>query len=396
MVIRDSSDLTPTVATRMIRGLRKRPIEPTGTSMKTPRFTALLVYFSSAFLPALLWAAQGPPPPTVIVHAAQLGTIADPLEALGTLQANETVQITAKVADVIAAIHFQDGDEVKAGQVLVQMSDAEETALLLEAQALAEEAERQYQRLRSLVEKGTAAESLMDERRREAETARARVSAVRSRLEDRIITAPFAGLVGLRQVSPGALVAPGDVITTLVDDSQMKLDFTVPSLYLGSVARGTEIHARTAAYPDEIFTGEVASADSIINPVTRSITIRARIPNVDHRLVPGMLMTLELQRGQRQALLIAEESIVPRGDDTFVYVVNTESDTPRAEQRQVQLGARSPGKVEVVAGLGEGEMVIRHGTLKVRPGAPVRIRAIDDGSLPISEMITPMRKAEAG
>lgn len=364
--------------------------------MKIPRLVAPLLLFVPVFAPALLWAAQGPPPPTVIVHPAELGTIADPLEALGTLQANETVQITAKVSDVIAAIHFDDGQEVKAGQVLVELSDAEETALLLEAQALAEEAERQYQRLRSLVEKGTAAESLLDERRREAETARARVTAVRSRLEDRIITAPFAGLVGLRQVSPGALVSPGDVITTLVDDSQMKLDFTVPSLYLGSVTRGTEIYASTAAYPDESFTGTVASADSIINPITRSITIRARIPNDNHRLVPGMLMTLELQRGQREALLIAEESIVPRGDDTFVFVVSTNTETPRAEQRQVQLGARTPGKVEVVAGLNEGEMVIRHGTLKVRPGAPVRIRAIDDGSLPISEMITPIQKAEAG
>lgn len=360
--------------------------------MKFPRNAALLLLF----LPAALWAAQGPPAPTVIVQAAQLGTIADPLEALGTLRANETVQITAKVSDVIAAIHFEDGQEVKAGQVLVEMSDAEEAALLIEAQALSEEAERQYQRLRSLVDKGTAAESLMDERRRESETARARVTAVRSRLEDRVITAPFAGIVGLRRISPGALVSPGDVITTLVDDSQMKLDFTVPSLYLGSVTRGTKIFATTPAFPDETFSGTVASADSIINPVTRSITVRAMIPNAAHRLVPGMLMTLELQRGQRQALLIAEESIVPRGDDTFVFVVNANAETTRAEQRQVQLGARIPGKVEVVAGLNEGEMVIRHGTLKVRPGAPVRIRAVDDGTLPISEMITPMQKAEAG
>ena len=158
--------------------------------MKIPRLVAPLLLFVPVFAPALLWAAQGPPPPTVIVHPAELGTIADPLEALGTLQANETVQITAKVSDVIAAIHFDDGQEVKAGQVLVELSDAEETALLLEAQALAEEAERQYQRLRSLVEKGTAAESLLDERRREAETARARVTAVRSRLEDRGLPAP--------------------------------------------------------------------------------------------------------------------------------------------------------------------------------------------------------------
>ena len=296
------------------------------------RLAALAVIF----LPAAVWAAQGPPPTAVILEPVRTGTIADPLEALGTLRANETVQITAQVSDVIAAIHFDDGQTVKAGQLLVQMSDAEEAALLLEAQSLAEEAERQYQRVRSLVEKGTAAQSLLDERQRETETAQARVAAVRSRLEDRIITAPFAGVVGLRQVSPGALVAPGDVITTLVDDSQMKLDFTIPSLFLGSVPRGTIIHATTPAFPDLSFTGTVASVDSVINPVTRSITVRARIPNPDHRLVPGMLMTLELQRGARQALVIAEESIVPRGDRTFVYVVNTER---RAADRRTTGGA---------------------------------------------------------
>jgi len=356
------------------------------------RFVALAL----CLLPSTLSAAQGPPPAAVIVQAAQFGTIADPLEALGTLQAKETVQITANVSDVIAAIHFDDGEIVKAGQLLVQMSDAEEAALLVEAQSLAEEAERQYERVRSLVDKGTAAESLLDERRREAETAQARVSAVRSRLEDRIITAPFAGSVGLRQVSPGARVAPGEVITTLVDDSEMKLDFTIPSLYLGSVTRGTLIYATTPAFPDEIFTGMVSSTDSVVNPVTRSITVRARIPNADHRLVPGMLMTLELQRGEREALLIAEESVVPRGDNTYVFVVNPNAETPKAEQREVQLGARQPGRVEVVAGLSAGEMVIRHGTLKVRPGAPVRIRAVDDGSRSISEMITPQTAVDPG
>jgi len=203
-------------------------------------------------------------------------------------------------------------------------------------------------------------------------------------------------VVGLRRVSPGARVAPGDVITTLVDDSQMKLDFTIPSLFLGTVPRGTLIYARTAAYPDKVFTGKVSSTDSVVNPVTRSITVRALIPNLDHQLVPGMLLTLELQRGEREALLIAEESIVPRGDNTYVFVVNPNAEAPKAEQREVQLGARQPGRVEVVAGLSPGEMVIRHGTLKVRPGAPVRIRAIDDGSRPISEMITPQSVAEPG
>jgi membrane fusion protein (multidrug efflux system) len=130
--------------------------------------------------------------------------------------------------------------------------------------------------------------SLLDERRREWRTADARLQAVQSRLDDRLITAPFGGHVGLRQVSPGALVSPGDVITTLVDDSRMKLDFTIPALYLNTVRRGTLIEASTPVFPNRSFAGEVTSVDSTIDPVTRSITVRAIIPNEHRDLVPGM------------------------------------------------------------------------------------------------------------
>ena len=346
--------------------------------------------------PAIPWAAPAPPPTPVIVEEARTQAISDPLEALGTLRANESIEITAKVSDVIAAIHFEDGQTVKAGQLLVQMSDAEEAALLLEAQSQADEAERQYERVKTLVEQRNAPVSQLDERRRDWQSANARVTAVRSRLEDRVITAPFAGTVGLRQVSPGALVAPGTVIATLVDDSEMKLDFTIPALYLNSVTRGTVVHASTPTFQDEIFTGAVTSIDSIIDPVTRSITVRARIPNQKHRLVPGMLMTLELRRGERQALVVGEEAIVPRGSSSFVYVVDPKAEQPIAEQREVRTGARQPGRVEIVSGLQAGEMVVTHGTLKLRPGAPVRIRAVDDGTRPFSELISSQAEADRG
>jgi membrane fusion protein (multidrug efflux system) len=350
----------------------------------------------------LLWlvvplaTAQTPPAFGVIVEQARLQPIADPLEALGTLRANESVHITAKIADVIEAIHFDDGQSVSAGQLLVQMSNAEEVALLLEAQSLAEESERQYQRVATLVEQGNAPQALLDERRRQAETARARLNAVRSRLQDRVITAPFAGVVGLRQVSPGALVAPGTIITTLVDDSEMKLDFTIPAVFLNAVGRGLPVAARTPTFPDETFSGEVTSVDSVVNPVTRSITIRARIPNGDRRLVPGMLMTLDLERSRRESIVIAEGAIVPRGGQTFVYVVDLAADTQVVVQREVQLGARQPGRVEVVAGLDEGEHIITHGTLRVRPGAIVRIHAIDDGSVPLADLISARAEADRG
>ena len=325
----------------------------------------------------------------VIVERAARQRIADPLEALGTLRANETVQVTATVSDTISRVNFRDGQRVAAGDVLVELTNAEETALLAEAESLAEEAERQFRRIERLVAQGNASESLQDERRREWRTASARLEAVRSRLQDRLITAPFSGRVGLRQVSPGALVSPGDVITTLVDDSSMKLDFTIPALYLSTVRTSTVIEATTPIFPNRTFAGEVLSADSTIDPVTRSITVRARMPNERGDLVPGMLMTLNLLRNERDAIVISEEAVISRGRSSFVMVVDDASEPYRAEEREVQLGVRLPGQVEVMAGLEPGELVVSHGTLKLRPGSPLRIKAVDDGSQPIAELIKP-------
>lgn len=354
--------------------------------------------FGAAFLSLLIMAIPAGPviaasvgmaPVAVIVELVDHHRLADSLEALGTLQANESVRVTAKVSDTIRRINFRDGQTVRAGDVLVELTNAEEAALLAEAESLEEEARRQYERIQRLVAQSNASEALLDERHREWRTAQARVNAVRSRLADRIVTAPFSGTVGLRRVSPGAWVSPGEVITTLVDDSSMKLDFTVPALYLGSARPGTVIEASSPVFPERTFTGEVSSVDSTIDPVTRSITVRAIIPNEERMLVPGMLMTLNLLRNEREAIVIFEEAVIPRANQTFVMVVNTDQEPYIAEQRQIRLGTRLPGRVEVVSGLEVGEQIISHGTLKMRPGTPVVIKAVDDGIRPLADLLRP-------
>lgn len=355
------------------------------------RFGAAFLSLLVMAIPAgpVIAASAGMAPVAVIVELVARHRLADSLEALGTLQANESVRVTAKVSDTIRRINFRDGQTVRAGDVLAELTNAEEAALLAEAQSLEEEARRQYERIQRLVAQGNASEALLDERHREWRTAEARVNAVRSRLADRIVTAPFSGTVGLRRVSPGAWVSPGEVITTLVDDSSMKLDFTVPALYLGSARPGTVIEASSPVFPERTFTGEVSSVDSTIDPVTRSITVRAIMPNEERMLVPGMLMTLNLLRNEREAIVISEEAVIPRADQTFVMVVNTDQEPYIAEQRQIRLGTRLPGRVEVVSGLEVGEQIISHGTLKVRPGAPVVIKAVDDGIRPLADLLRP-------
>ena len=325
-------------------------------------------------------AAAEEKPPAVFVAEVRAVPFVDRIEALGTLKANESVALTATVAETVSAIHFNDGERVPAGKVLVEMTGAEERALLAEAQATHAEADRQFQRVKSLAEQGTAAKSLLDERRREWQTARARLEAIESRLADRLIKAPFAGVVGLRNLSLGALVAPGDLITTLDDDSVMKLEFAVPSPFLPVLRPGLAIQATARAFGERRFEGEVSAIDSRVDPVTRAVLVRALVPNPERMLKPGLLMQVTLLKNRREALVVPEQALMPLADRQFVLVVD---DGNKASRREVRIGARRPGEVEILEGLASGERVVTDGTLKVRDGQTVTVTALDDGRAPL-------------
>lgn len=329
-----------------------------------------------------------PQAPGVILSEARVATVADRVEALGTLRANESVTITATVTETLSAIHFNDGQRVEAGDILVEMTSREQHARLEEAKARLAEAEQQFERVKSLEATGSASASLLDERRRDLRATRAALAAIESQLADRLIKAPFDGVVGLRNISLGALVEPGDVITTLDDDRVMKLDFPVPSLFLPSLAPGLSIEAQAPALGDQAFEGEVASVSSRVDPVTRSVQVRALIENPERQLRPGLLMRVELLRDPREAVMVPEAAILQRGKDHTVLVVEEDAEGQMlAQRRPVQVGLRRPGEVEIVAGLSPGERVITHGADKARPGQPVQVRAVDDGSRPLSELI---------
>jgi len=308
----------------------------------------------------------------VIAAEARTDTIHDRIEALGTLQANESVLLTASVTETVSAIHFNDGQHVTAGTVLVEMTSDEEQALLQEAQSRFEEARRQYDRIKPLQEGGAAPTSLIDERLRDYETSRAQLAVIQARLKDRVIVAPFDGALGLRNISVGALVTPGTQIVTLDDISVMKLDFSIPSTFLPSIAVGVPIEARSRMYPDEIFRGEIVSIGSRIDPVTRSIVIRALLPNPDGRLRPGTLMTVELLKNERSAVIIPEEAIVSEGGRKYVFVIN-KSEGNKLERREITSGARRPGTLEVLSGLKSGELIVAHGTIRARQDMIVEV-----------------------
>lgn len=312
--------------------------------------------------------------PVVVMEAKMIG-FRDRVEALGTLRANESVSITAVVADKISAVKFGDGDRVEAGQVLVEMTTAEETALLNEARSNLEEAQAQYERSKSLTDRRLTPETVFDQRRRDYRIAQARVLAMEARLSDRILKAPFAGRMGLRTVSVGSLVTPGDVISRLEDDSVMKLDFSVPSTFISTLKPGLEIVAAARGFDNETFKGKVANIDNRVDEITRTIRVRAILPNPDRRLVPGLLMNVDLFKSPREAVAVREEALVPIGADTYVFVVDKEKLT--VQRRRIETGMRLPGLVEVTAGLKAGETIVTDGTMKLKDGAAITIQRTD-------------------
>ena len=324
----------------------------------------------------------------VVIKEVVRDRFVDRVEALGTLRANESVDLTATVTETVTAIHFEDGQRVATGEILVEMTNEEEHALLEEARSTAAEAKKQYDRVRPLAARGAAAKTLLDQRRREYETARARLRGIESRLQDRLIIAPFAGVVGLRNISVGALIEPGDIITTLDDDSTMKLDFTVPAIHLGSLRSGLPIEASAPAFADRRFVGTVSSISSRIDATTRSITARALLPNPERLLKPGLLMSIDLLKNPRDVLVIPEEALIPSGRETHVLVVDRSAASPVAQRRKVTTGGRRPGDVEIVDGLEAGEFVITHGTLRARPGQAVTIIAVDTGNESLESLLS--------
>lgn len=292
------------------------------------------------------------------------------LESLGTAQANESVTLTATVTANVVEIGFRDGDEVVAGQVLVRLASAEELAEQREAQVTLNEQRRELNRIRGLAADGIVPRQQVEQQRSRVEEAEARLAAVEARLSDRLIRAPFSGVLGLRRVSTGSLVTPGTAVAELDDISVIKLDFTVPERFLGAVRPGMPVEARSIAFRDRVFEGFVTAVSTRVDVATRTFTVRAEIDNPLGELRPGMLLTTRMPLDPAERLAIPEGAVIATADQHFVFVV---SDDDQVRRQQIRVGRRQPGLVEVLEGLSSGERVVSDGILRVRQGSRVRV-----------------------
>lgn len=334
-------------------------------------------------------------PASVVVAKVQAGEFFDLVEGLGTLRANESVDLTATVAKTVTGINFKDGQRVQAGTVLVEMNRKQEKAQLAQGMASLAEARRQLGRIESLAKEGAASESLLDQRQREYDTAKGKIAEIQSLLRDYLIIAPFSGVVGLRNVSVGALVRPGDTVATIDDDSVMKLDFSVPSLFLTAIKKGLPVEAKAREFSNQSFNGTIASYDSRIDPVTRSFIVRAILPNPDHALRPGLLMSVVIKSNPRTSLMVPENSIVSEGYKNYVFTVDAAQQPPVAKKTEVTVGTRRPGQVEITAGLTEGTEVVTHGTMNAQDGKPVFILAKEKGNDALKDILNQAQDRKA-
>ncbi|MEZ5964202.1 MAG: efflux RND transporter periplasmic adaptor subunit [Planctomycetota bacterium] len=308
--------------------------------------------------------------PPVVVAETKMAPFADSLEALGTVRANESIEVNANRADRVVAIHFADGQDVDKGQLLVELQTAEEEAELREAEAVLAQRVVVFEQAKQLLAEGVRSQGEFDVAHAELEAAQARIQRLQATIADHKVTAPFAGTLGFRRVSVGAYVQTSTVLTTLDDLSTVKVDFTVPESWMPAIAPGMRVGAHSDAFPGADFEGSVQTVDTRLDERTRSATVRTLFDNPEHRLRPGMLLVLNVDRGEQPVLQVPEEAIIPRGDRAFVLRVR---DDAVAEEVAVQIGRRRVGAVEVVAGLQAGDRVVVEGLVRVQAGAPVDV-----------------------
>ena len=315
------------------------------------------------------------PATIVTAYHVQPGTIEQTLNAVGRLTAHQSVNITSLVDGRVASLALRDGAFVEADAPLVMLDSREQSARVAETRASLHDSERQLEYMKQLIERGAVSQDELEAISSQVETQRAALRAEEVVLSDYTIRAPFSGTLGLHDISVGARIQAGSVITTLDDLSGLNLTFELPESLLGFMQPGQHITARSDAWPGDSFTGQVDAIDSRINP--SSLTFRARVvlPNPDMKLRPGLFMQLQVPVVAQEALVVPVHSVLYDGGRNFVFVI---ADDNTVSRREVATGRNRNGLMEVLSGLQTGEKIVDEGIAKVREGS--RVTALHQSS----------------
>lgn len=297
--------------------------------------------------------------------------IEDSVVTIGSLKANESVVIRPEITGRVKEILFKEGEPVEKGRVLILLEDEVAHAELEDAKANFILAKANYQRTKKLYKQNFNSGASYDEAQANLMKAQAQVEIKQAFLKKTKIVAPFAGVIGLRTVSPGDYVQPGQNLVNLEDISPIKVDFNLPEVYATQVKNGQSIEFMTDTLAGQTHKGNVYAINPRLDENGRSLCVRAQASNDRNLLRPGMFVKITVILKKRlNSLLVAEEAIVPIGKDQFVYLVKDN----KAHFTKVQLGLRKDGKIEILKGLKAGDVVVTAGQLKLQDGAPVSIQ----------------------
>jgi len=313
---------------------------------------------------------KAPPPPQplpVQVHVLATESFAPTINGTGELLPNEVVEVSSELSRKLVAIHIQDGQVVKQGDLLFELDRKDLEAQLVRLRVQSRFARASYSRFDSLVTSGSVSKEERDLSRLRLDEAQAMIGELEVQLERTRVTAPFAGTFGLRPMSLGAWVSPGTPLGRLSDVSKLKLDFQLPERYAQLVAPGTEVRFKVDGRPDG-FKATVTAIDSAIDRASRSVVVRALVAE-PLGLLPGTFASVELVLASRETLFIPSIAVIPSPTGTHVFV----EENGKSKQVKVELGQREPNRVEVVKGLAPGAKVITTNLLRIRNGSPVRI-----------------------
>ena len=302
------------------------------------------------------------------------------ISALGTLQADQAITVRPEITGIVTSIDFEDGERVEKGDLIIKLDDKDLTARLMQAEARLTLTRANYQRAQQLLKQGSGTARARDEALNDFKSAEAEVAAAETALHKATITAPFSGIIGLRQVSLGEYVTAGQAIATLADVDNLRIDFRVSEVFLTEIGKGQEVNVIFDALPEQVYTGVISALDPVVSIEGRALSVRAILQNVDGKLRPGLFGRVEIVTDTRRSIMLPEAAIVtmPTGDKAVFVVVDG-----HAKMSPVTIGTRVPGEVEILAGVEDGDMVIVSGQLKVQSGAPVEVaNGEETGSMP--------------